>query len=92
MRRQTEQQFSSELTISEFSFLPRGSVHLNEIYRLTKEQFPHFCDDRYLCSEHCQSNVNQPEWKHVLRGTLNHLKNKNIGITKGAERGIWIFN
>jgi hypothetical protein len=91
MARPTEQLLRKELVNSKFSFLGNGIIKLSEIYELTKVQFGHLCDDNYLCLENCKGGKNSPEWNHVVRGSLDSLKSRNTGITKGANRGEWLF-
>jgi len=91
MARPTEKLLRNELVNSKFSFLGNGTKKLSEIYELTKLQFGHLCDDKYLCIENCKGGAKNPEWYHVVRGSLNSLKSKNIGISKVTNRGDWLF-
>ena len=91
MARTTEKLLYNELVNSKFSFLGNGTKKIFEIYEETKLQFGHLCDDKYLCSDNCKSASSKPEWHHVVRGSLNSLKSKNIGISKGTNRGDWLF-
>lgn len=73
------------------SFVSKGRHHITEIYKCIRFRYPDLCDDNYLCSENCKSGVRQPEWKHIVRGALDALKDKLQRIKKDSQRGFWIF-
>lgn len=79
------------LTTNRFSFVPRGEHTLDNAYRLVKAKYPHFCDDKYLCSTNCLSIHQQPEWKHAVRRALNNLKVALGVVSRGSHRGHWRF-
>lgn len=79
------------LTSTRFDFVPRGEHTLDNVYRLVKVKYPHYCDDNYLCSMNCQSIHNQPEWKHTVRSALNNLKVAMGAVSRGTLRGHWRF-
>jgi len=75
MARPIEQQLYKELIDTEFAFIQRGVIEINEIYDVVKVKFDDLCDDNYLCSENCNNgNNNQPEWKHTVRRALSRLQ------------------
>ena len=80
-----------ELTDSRFTFIPRGEVHLREVYASVKNRHPALCDDGYLCSTNCKSGYNSPEWKHVVRTALNEMKKRGAPVGMGSARGQWAF-
>ena len=79
------------LVTTRFDFVPRGEHALDNVYRLVKAKYPHYCDDRYLCSENCLSIHQQPEWKHTVRSALNNLKVAFGIVMRGSQRGHWRF-
>lgn len=91
MARPKEINLYQNLIASKFSFLPRGTRTINEIYNAVKAQYPALCDDTYYCSENCRSGNNQPEWNHTVRNALQFLKSKNGTITYTGQRGFWRF-
>ncbi len=90
-RRIIEQRLSDELKDSEFAFLGTNPIHLIQIYEQVKNRFPDLCDDEYLCSTHCKSGNNLPEWKHVVRGDMQFMKRR--GLAQRTDNvGEWIFH
>lgn len=87
-RRPTEKELYKTLKENELDFIPRGIYHNEEIYDFIKNEYPHLCDDNYLCIQHCRSGDNRPEWKHAVRTFLENSK-KNNKIQKMPERGFW---
>ena len=87
-RRPTEKELIETLTENELDFIPRGIYHIQELYDFIKNEYPHLCDDNYLCIQHCRSGVKQPEWKHTVRSFLDNSK-KNNKIQKIPEIGQW---
>lgn len=87
-RRPTEKELIETLKENELDFIPRGIYHIQELYDFIKNEYPHLCDDNYLCIQHCRSGVKQPEWKHTVRSFLDNSK-KNNKIQKIPERGVW---
>ena len=87
-RRPTEKELIETLTENELDFIPRGIYHIQELYDFIKNEYPHLCDDNYLCIQHCRSGVKQPEWKHAVRSFLKTRKDTNR-ILKMPERGFW---
>lgn len=77
---------------AELSFVPRGRHHITYIYDCVRSKYPNLCDDSYLCSENCESGVDQPEWKHIVRGALDASKDKLWHIKKESQRGFWVFD
>lgn len=91
MARREESELYQKLITSKFSFLPRGTRTIEEIYNAVKQQFSELCDDSYYCSENCRSGNDQPEWKHTVRNALQYLKSKNGSIIYTGRRGFWKF-
>jgi hypothetical protein len=87
-RRPIENELIETLRENELDFIPRGIFHIQEIYDFIKNEFPHLCDDNYLCNQHCKSVDTQPEWKHTVRTLLETLK-KTDKILKLPEIGFW---
>ena len=87
-RRPTEKELFETLTENELDFIPRGIYHIKEIYDFIKNEYPHLCDDNYLCIQHCKSGDNAPEWKHAVRSFLKKLIKINK-ILKMPERFFW---
>ena len=79
------------LVDARFEFIPRGEVHLREVYAIVKDRYPVLCDDSYLCSTNCKSGYNSPEWKHMVRTGLNEMKKRGEPVTTGSARGMWRF-
>ena len=90
-RRPIEKQLAVALRESSFNFIPIGIVHIENIYELVHQTYHNLCDDDYYCSEHCRRGGNQPEWKHVVRGVLGHLKSNTGSIRKVETRNYWEF-
>ncbi|MCG8449774.1 MAG: hypothetical protein MI725_09370 [Pirellulales bacterium] len=80
-----------ELRETRFDFVPRGEHNIRDVYTFVQNQFPHLCDDSYLCSENCKSGYNSPEWKHKVRTALWDLRRHTDDVRTGSERGLWIF-
>jgi len=76
---------------SKFNFVSRGRHRITEIYDCVHLRYPDLCDDNYLCIENCQKGVNQPEWKHIVRGALDALKESSQQIKKDSKKGFWVF-
>lgn len=89
-RRLIENSLSKELRDSEFSFLDKNPILINEIYDSVKTQFPDLCDDEYLCSTHCKNGTNQPEWQHVIRGVIDSMSKSGLAQQTGNPKE-WIF-
>ena len=88
VRRPTEKELIETLKENELDFIPRGIYHIQELYDFIKNEYPHLCDDNYMCIQHCRSGVKQPEWKHTVRSFLDNSK-KNNKIQKIPEIGQW---
>lgn len=80
-------QLSAEIRDNNFNFLEPRIYSISEIYDLVKSHYESLCDDDYLCSQNCNSQHNQPEWKHVVRRCIN--RNKTMGILISEGRGKW---
>jgi hypothetical protein len=91
MARTELEELYRELADTRFKFVPQGEVALRSVYALVKDRYPRLCDDTYLCSTNCQSGVNQPEWKHVVRTALNEMKKRGEPIANGSKWGVWEF-
>lgn len=91
-RRPLEHELAENLKMTEFNFVPRGEILLESIYELVQRQYPNLCDDEYLCSDHCIAGMNQPEWKHVVRGVLDNLRKHAGPVNKSPQRNYWTFN
>lgn len=92
MRRPTEAELTRNLRESEFNFLGYNPIQITEIYELVQVQYPHLCDDNYLCIDHCRNGNKQPEWKHAVRSTLESFKVKGKalnGPADGLSREVW---
>ena len=76
---------------SEFTCMPRGTFNTKEIYEVVKKNYPEFCNDDFLCIDHCKGGGNQPEWQHRVRGVLHNLKNKSDRVRKSGNHGEWDF-
>ena len=85
-RRPIEKELIETLTENELDFIPRGIYHIQELYDFIKNEYPHLCDDNYLCIQHCRSGDNAPEWKHAVRSFFKKLIKINK-ILKMPERG-----
>jgi hypothetical protein len=90
-RRQPERDLLRQLKDSNFDFMPRGIIKMDEIYHHVKENYPTLCDDEYLCSTNCSNGDNQPEWKHAVRTLLNQYKALDIHVRKNEVRSYWEF-
>ena len=91
MARHIESDLYQKLIASKFSFLPRGTRTIDEIYRSIKHKYSDLCDDSYLCSENCRHGNDQPEWKHTVRNALQYLKSTNGAVAYMGRRGFWHF-
>ncbi len=89
MAREDLKELYQELKRSRFQFVPRGTHHIDIIYREVKSRFPHLCDDSYLCAENCSSGHSQPEWNHTIRKALESLKGESV--LKDDRKGFWTF-
>ena len=92
IRRPIEAELTRNLRESEFDFIGHNPIQLAQIYELVQAQFPHVCDDNYLCINHCRNGQNQPEWKHAVRSTLQDFKVKGKvlnGPADGLNVGEW---
>ena len=92
MARAETRELYQNLIRTELSFVARGRHHITGIYDCVRSKYPNLCDDSYLCSENCKAGADQPEWKHIVRGALDALKDKSQQIKKEPQRGFWIFN
>ena len=90
-RRPIEKRLSQELVQSEFVFLGYGPINILQVYARVKTQYPEFCDDEYMCSEHCTKGTKgQPEWKHVVRSDMQKMKKRGLAHRTG-NRWEWVF-
>jgi hypothetical protein len=89
MRTELGKELYQLLLESEMSFIGSGEKNIKEIYKSVQEKYPLQCEDIYLCSHHCKSGNDQPEWKHIVRNALQVLK-KNGKVTSTAW-GYWMF-
>lgn len=80
---------AQSLKDSNFDFIESGDYELKEILQLVKSAFPQYCNDEYLCSQHCLSGHNAPEWKHKVRGYLDSKKNKESSRISKTVEGKW---
>jgi hypothetical protein len=87
MSRENITELKKRLSETQFSYLPAGNHSIEEFYRTTKNNFPEYCDDNYLCSTNCESGHDQPEWKHVVRSYMQTAKKR--GKISLVSRGIW---
>jgi hypothetical protein len=87
MARAIEQDLYNALITSEFDFMVRDVIHIDEIYDTVQMHYHDFCDDDYLCPH----GVNQPEWKHTVRTALNSLSITTDTIRNFGIRGFWEF-
>ena len=87
-RRPTEKELIETLKENELDFIPRGIYHIQELYDFIKNEYPHLCDDNYLCIQHCRGGKNAPEWEHTVRSLFKKLIKINK-ILKMPERGFW---
>lgn len=91
MAREDLKELYAALKESDFVFMPRGTHQVDLIYSEVKARFRNLCDDDYLCAENCSSGHPQPEWQHTVRKALDSLKRKSTSVSKGAKKGLWIF-
>ena len=88
--REIESNLYQALMASQFSFMGKARSSIREIYDGVKTQYPHLCDDTYLCSQNCRSGHNQPEWRHTVRRALNYLRNiTDNPVRHSGGRGHW---
>ena len=50
-----------ELVSSRFTFMPRGTLSVDEIYSRIRKLYPDLCDDGYPCLDNCLSRLSRPE-------------------------------
>ena len=91
MARGKEHKLYQELIASKFSFVVRGTRHIDEIYDSVSTKYPHLCDNTYYCSENCKAGNDQPEWKHTVRNAMQKLKNAIGRLRFTGKRGFWEF-
>ena len=88
--REIESNLYQALMASQFSFMGKARSSIREIYDGVKTQYPHLCDDTYLCSQNCRSGHNQPEWRHTVRRALSYLRNiTDNPVRHSGGRGHW---
>jgi hypothetical protein len=73
-RRPQEKILCRVLMDNGFAFVGNGPKTIIEIYDSVQAQYHEFCDDQYLCINHCRKGSNQPEWKHAVRSVLGSMK------------------
>lgn len=74
---------------SNLNFIQSGDYDLITILEAIKTEFPEYCNDGYICKQHCLSGNNGPEWKHKVRGYLDHNKNKENSRISRTVDGKW---
>lgn len=89
MRTELGKELYQLLLESGMTFVGSGEKNIKEIYKSIQTKYPSHCDDTYLCSQHCKTTDDQPEWKHIVRSALQVLK-KNGKVTSTAW-GYWMF-
>jgi len=52
-RRPIEKALYKTIKENELDFIPRGIYHIQELYDFIKNEYPHLCDDNYLCIQNC---------------------------------------
>ena len=90
-RRPIEKELYDRLNESNLNFIPRGIIHIHDIYDFAAYEFPNLCDDQYFCSQHCRSGKNQSEWKHVVRSLLNYMQAQGRPVIHTGNIGFWEF-
>ena len=91
MARPLESQLYRELVDSRFNFLDRGTIEINDIYNAVHRQYPHVCDDEFLCVHQQNAAIPQAEWKHIVRSALQRCKAPADTIVFSGRRGYWVF-
>ncbi len=91
MAREKEKKLYQELMDSKFSFIARGTHHIDEIYKCVSSEYPSLCDNGYFCSENCVAGNDQPEWNHTVRNVLQKQKSPLGPIVFTGRRGYWTF-
>jgi len=91
MARPEEHKLYRELIDSRFSFVTRGTRHIDEIYTSVSSKYPDLCDNDYYCSENCTAGNNQPEWNHTVRNALQRLKSPMGPVSFTGKKGYWEF-
>ena len=92
MARSELHELYEKLVVSQFSFLPKGEHHIDDIYRSVRSRHTGLCDDSYLCADNCSQGHQQPEWKHTVRKALFRLKSTQEVVLRGKGRGYWRFS
>lgn len=91
MARLIEQNLSKALRESEFRFIRRGTIHLDEVYYEVKKKFADLCDDQYTCLKAGHSKSKQEEWKHTTRNVMNQIARKSDNLVYTGRRKYWEF-
>ena len=91
MAREDVAELYRELRNSRFAFLPAGEHQIADVYAAVKKQYPHLCDDTYLCAENCSRGHQQAEWRHTTRKALWSLKSTDGAVQAGHATGYWRF-
>ena len=91
MARPIESQLYRELVDSRFNFIERGTVEIGDIYNAVQRQYPHLCDDDFLCTHRQEAPTPQAEWKHIVRSALQRCKAPPDTIVFSGRRGYWVF-
>ena len=92
MARKRERELYQQLIDSKFSFVARGTRHIDEVYDSVSVKYPHLCDNTYYCSVNCKHGNDQPEWKHTVRNAMQTLKSPVGPVRFTGRRKYWEFS
>jgi hypothetical protein len=86
------QELYRKLIISEFVFIERGFIDINEIIDEVKVNFHEFFEDDYLDSiSSPYLRIKEPEWKFNVRMALRELAREDITVHYSEINGFWEF-
>jgi hypothetical protein len=84
-----ESVLSRILRNNRFGFIPKGTYNIKQIYESVRARYPQLCDDEFLCKHCCKYGSSNPEWMHIVRLSLNHLKGPSSRVQKDPLHGYW---
>jgi|GEM_PF-83228 len=87
--RPAEYDLFKAIMVSNFSFMERGVISIQEIYRSVKIEFPQLCDDNKY--HYLPNGKAEPEWNYLVRKALNRLKVTSENIFYTGKKGFWNF-
>jgi hypothetical protein len=91
MESQKGQELFNLLIESQFDFIERDVIYIEEIFDVVYFKFRNLCDNNDFYTDNNRTNKVQPGWKHSVRKALGTLSFQNDKIHRFGIDGFWEF-